>query len=104
MVINLPRRFDYDSAPLIENELRAAIGRHPEQVLFDFTRTEYISSAGVKVLLSTAHSLKDRGGQVALSSLCHQVLYILEIAGFTRIFTIYETRDKAIRHMKKEHS
>jgi anti-anti-sigma factor len=101
IIVTLPRRFDFDSAPLVEKELRPVLGQHPERVLFDFSKTEYLSSAGVRVLLGASHSMKEAGGTIALSSLCHQVLYILEIAGFTKIFTIYETRDKAIRHMKK---
>ena len=102
IIISLPRRFDFDSAPLVENALKPVIAQHPERVLFDFSKTEYISSAGVRVLLGTSRALKEGGGKIALSSLCHQVMYILEIAGFTKIFTIYETRDKAVRHMKKK--
>lgn len=102
IIVTLPRRFDYDSAPLVENELKPVLGKHPEQVLFDFSKTEYISSVGVRVLLGASRTIKAGGGKIALSSLCHQVLNILEIAGFTKIFTIYETRDKAIRHMKRK--
>lgn len=101
-VITLPRRFDYDSAPLVENELQPVIGLHPERVLFDFSRTDYISSAGIRVLLKSTRSLTDAGCAVAFSSLCYQVEYILEIAGFTRVFTIYKTREKALKHMKKK--
>jgi len=102
IIVTLPRRFDFDSAPLIENELKPVLGKHPEQVLFDFSKTEYISSVGVRVLLGASRTLKEGGGKIALSSLCHQVSYILEIAGFTKIFTIFETRDKAIRHMRRK--
>jgi anti-sigma B factor antagonist len=101
-VITLTRRFDADSAPLIENELKPVIGQHPERVLFDFSKTEYISSAGFRVLLKTTRSLTDGGGTVAFSSLCDQVKYIFEIAGFTRVFTIYKTREKALKNMKKK--
>jgi anti-anti-sigma factor len=102
IIITLPRRFDFDSASLIENELKPVLGQHPRQLLFDFSKTEYISSAGVRVLLSSSRTMKEGGGTIAFSSLCHQVLYILEIAGFTKIFTIYETRDKAIGQMKRK--
>jgi anti-sigma B factor antagonist len=102
IIVTLPRRFDFDSAPIIDKELKPVLGQHPEQVLFDFSKTEYISSVGVRVLLGSSRTIKEGGGTIALSSLCHQVMYILEIAGFTKIFTIYETRDKAVRHMKKK--
>jgi anti-anti-sigma factor len=101
-IITLPRRFDFDSAPSVENELKPVLEKHPKRVLFDFSKTEYISSAGVRVLLKSTRSLKVGGGKVAFSTLCHQVMYILEIAGFTKIFTIYDNREKALRHMTKK--
>jgi len=102
IIITLPRRFDLDSAASVENELRPVLGQHPALVLFDFSKTEYISSAGVRVLLASVRSIKEGGGAAALSSLCRQVTYILEIAGFTKIFTIYDTRENAVRQMKKK--
>jgi anti-sigma B factor antagonist len=103
VVITLPRRFDFDSAPLVEKELRPILEQHPERVLFDFSKTDYISSVGVKVLLAATRTLKETGGNAAFSSLCHQVTYIFEIIGFSKIVTIYETREKALKHMNKKH-
>jgi anti-sigma B factor antagonist len=102
VVISLPRRFDLDSAASVENELKPVLGQHPAQVLFDFSKTEYISSSGVRVLLASVRSIKEGGGTAALSSLCRQVTYILEIVGFTKNFTIYNTREDAVRQMKKK--
>ncbi|MDD1682820.1 MAG: STAS domain-containing protein [Methanoregula sp.] len=101
-VITLTRRFDTDSAPLIDNELKPVLKQHPERVLFDFSKTEYISSAGIRVLLKATHAIKDSGGTIAFSSLCDQVEYILEIAGFTKVFTIYKTREKALKHLNRK--
>ncbi len=100
-VITLPRRFDTDSAPVVEKELEPVIGHCPERLLFDFSGTDYISSAGMRVLVKALHAAAGWGGTVAFSSLCYQVEYIFEIAGFLKIFTIYKTRDKALKHLKK---
>jgi anti-sigma B factor antagonist len=102
IIFTLPRRFDFDSAPLVEKEIQPVIGQHPERVLFDLSKTEYISSVGMRVLLGSMHTIKNGGGTLALSSLCRQVSYVFEIAGFTKIFTIYDTREKALRHMNKK--
>jgi anti-sigma B factor antagonist len=103
VVIFLPRRFDFDSAPLVEKELIPIIEHHPQRLLFDFSRTEYISSVGVKVLLASTRLLNKGGSIVVFSSLCRQVTSILEIIGLTKIFTIYETRENALRHLNKKH-
>lgn len=102
IIISIPKRFDIDAVPLVENELRPIIGKKPERVLFDFSGTDYISSAGMRVLLSSLRAITEIGGIVGLSSLCRQVMYIFEISGFNKIFTIYETREKALKKMKKD--
>lgn len=102
ITITLVRRFDADSAPVIENELKKIIEQHPPGIIFDFSHTEYIASAGLRVLLSTTRTLMKTGGTVALSSLSPQVRQVFEIAGFTKIFTIYKTRDEAISQMHKK--
>ncbi len=56
----------------------------------------------MRVLLKTVHAVKGSGGTVAFSSLCYQVEYIFEIAGFHKVFTIYKTQKKALEHLKKE--
>ena len=95
------RRIDTDSAPGIERELQPVIAQHPDVVLVDLSKTEYISSAGVRVLLGLSRSMKENGGTVALCSICRQVMYVFEITGFSKIFTIYESRESALRHMKR---
>jgi anti-sigma B factor antagonist len=102
-VITLPRRFDIDSAPLFEKDVQPVLIQHPERVLFDFSKTDYISSAGVRILLKLTRAITDGGGTVALSSLNRQTTYVFEITGFTRVFTIYPSRDIALKQMKKEH-
>ncbi|MEI7857884.1 MAG: STAS domain-containing protein [Methanomicrobiales archaeon] len=101
IVITLTRRFDSESAPGIENELKTIVGEHPKAVLFDCSQTEYIASAGLRVLLSTTRTFMKAGSTVALSSLSPQVRQVFEIAGFTKIFTIYASRDEAFLHLKK---
>jgi anti-sigma B factor antagonist len=100
-VVTLVKRFDVDSAPMIEKELEPVIAEHPGRVLFDFSETDYISSAGVRVLLKLTRAITDGGGTVALASLNRNVDYVFDITGFSKIFTIYPSRDKALKQMKK---
>ena len=102
VVITIVRRFDSDSAPAIEVELKKIVEQHPESVIFDFSKTDYISSAGLRVLLSTTRMLMKAGSRVALSSLSQQVRQVFEIAGFTKIFTIYGSRDDALQNLQKK--
>ncbi|MDO9326134.1 MAG: STAS domain-containing protein [Methanoregula sp.] len=102
VAITLARRFDSDSAPGIETELKKIVEQRPPSVLFDLSQTEYIASAGLRVLLSTTRSIMKAGGTVALSSLSPQVRQVFEIAGFTKIFTICGSRDEALHLLRKK--
>ena len=102
VVITLVKRFDSDSAPAIEIEFKKMVEQRPESVLFDFSNTEYIASAGLRVLLSTTRMLMKAGSKVALSSLSPQVRQVFEIAGFTKIFSIYGSRDDALQNLQKK--
>ena len=59
-------------------------------------RVEYISSAGLRVLLATAKTLKKDNGEVRLCCLKPYVKEVFDIAGFTQIFTVCDTRQEAI--------
>jgi len=101
IIITLPRRFDTDNAPAIEVELKKITEQRPERVLFDFSKTEYIASAGLRVLLTNTRTILKNGGSVALSSLSPQVMRVFEIAGFTQIFSISVSREEALRNLQK---
>ena len=101
IIITLARRFDADSAPAIEAELKKITEQHLARVLFDFSKTEYIASAGLRVLLVITRSILKTGGAVALSSLSPQVRQVFEIGGFTKIFSIFDSREEALRSLQK---
>ena len=100
-IITLPPRLDSDSAPLVEAELKKFTESPPKKILFDFSKTGYIASAGLRVLLSTTRTILKAGGTVVLSTLSPQVRQVFEIAGFTKIFTIAGSRDEALAILQK---
>lgn len=101
VIVAIPRRFDAGNAQPAEDELKGVIDTHPARLLFDFSGTDYIASIGMRVLLSTTRSLMKGGCSVAISSLGRSVKMVFEMAGFTRIFTVYGTRDEALQNLTK---
>ena len=84
--IALEGRLDTTSAPDLEEELRNALDGVTE-LNFDFEKLEYISSAGLRVLLS-AQKLMNRGGSMTISNVNDTVMEVFEVTGFTDILTI----------------
>jgi len=79
-------RLDTITAPQFESELRASLEGMTELV-FDLEKLVYISSAGLRVLLSAQKTMNKQGTMV-LINVRPEIMEILEITGFADILTI----------------
>ena len=86
ITITLQGRLDTVTAPDLEQSLQKVIPEASELTL-DFTNLAYISSAGLRVLLS-AQKQMNKLGRMRLLHVSAPVLEIFEVTGFTDILTI----------------
>ena len=84
--LGLVGRLDTITAPRLEEELKEILSNVTELVL-DFETLEYISSAGLRVLLS-AQKVMSRQGSMRLIHVNEAVMEIFEVTGFSDILTI----------------
>ena len=82
----LEGRLDTVSSPELEKRLQESLPGAAELVL-DLEKLDYISSAGLRVLLSAQKAMARQGG-MKLRHVSESVLEILEVTGFTDILTI----------------
>ncbi len=99
-VLMVVPRFDAYSAKEVEAALNELIDEGAQTILCDFSETEYISSAGLRVLLATGKKLKKIGGKIVLSSLQPNVREVFDTAGFSSLFDIYSTEKEALEALK----
>lgn len=85
-VFALEGRLDTITAPQLEQELNAALPGLSALTL-DFAKLEYVSSAGLRVLLSTQKAM-NRQGTMELLHVNDVIMEIFEVTGFTDILTI----------------
>ena len=85
LTIELEGRLDTTTAPELEKELNA-LGNVNELTL-DFGKLEYISSAGLRVLLA-AHKIMSRKGGMKVTNVNEIVNEVFEVTGFSDILTI----------------
>ena len=90
-------RFDAYTSREVEAAFSDLVQSGCTKLLCDFSGTDYIASAGLRVLLSIAKSLQKSGGQIALCSLKPYVYEVFETAGFTQIFKIYDSEEAALK-------
>ena len=84
--IRLEGRLDTTTSPMLEEELKAFVPDLKE-LIFDFKQLEYISSAGLRVLLS-AQKVMQKQGSMKLINVREEVNEIFEVTGFSDILTI----------------
>ncbi len=86
LTIEISGRLDTNTSPKLEAELKQSINGVKE-LIFDFSEVEYISSAGLRVLLA-AQKVMNRQGSMKLTGVRPEINEIFEITGFSDILTI----------------
>lgn len=99
-VVSLKGRLDINTHGQLETELNALAGKGQTKVLIDVKDLDYISSAGLRVLLTAAKQFKKINGTIALAALAPTVRQVFEISGFATIFALYPSREEALAKMK----
>ena len=84
--LSLEGRLDTVTAPELEKELKGALEGVSELTL-DFAKLEYVSSAGLRVLLA-AQKTMSKQGEMRLLNVSETIMEIFEVTGFTDILTI----------------
>lgn len=84
--IALVGRLDTTTAPALETEIKASIDG-VEQLVIDFAKLEYISSAGLRVLLA-AQKIMNKQGKMIIRNANDDIKEVFEITGFCDILTV----------------
>ena len=84
LLVSLKGRLDTNTAPQLEQELNLD---GVKELVFDFSNLEYISSAGLRVVLSAQKKMNENGS-MKLTNVNETIMEVFEITGFTDILTI----------------
>jgi len=86
LTVALEGRLDTTTAPQLEKELSESLNGVTE-LTFDFETLDYISSAGLRVLLSAQKKMNKQGG-MKITHAGEAIMEIFEVTGFSDILTI----------------
>lgn len=90
-------RIDHQSAPELQKTLESLIDQGQFKLVLDMSGVNYISSAGLRVLLATRKVVKRwNRGDIRLAHIQPYVRETLELVGFTRIFQLYDDVVEAV--------
>lgn len=86
LTVSLSGRLDTTTAPQLEAELKTSL-TGVNSLVMDFAELEYISSAGLRVLLST-QKVMNKQGKMVIRHANETILEVFEVTGFTDILTV----------------
>ncbi|MBL8046374.1 MAG: STAS domain-containing protein [Anaerolineales bacterium] len=95
-VVRVTGRVDASVAPKFEETLQQQVEGGHAHLILEMDGTDYISSAGVRALISAQKALKAKGGAVLLAQPSTRVKEVLDIAGLDALFSTYPDTEAAL--------
>ena len=94
-VVSIKGRMDAVSSPEFERETAPLLAEGSNVVILDLAALEYISSAGLRSILTLTKKLKSTGGQLLIAGLQGVVKEVFEISGFPSIIPLFDSVESA---------
>ena len=94
VILRLEGRLDASSSPILEGKLNELVGKK-KNLLVDFSKVDYLSSAGMRLLLASTKKMKSAQGKLIFFSISDEVMEIIKMAGFERILNICTNEQEA---------
>lgn len=91
---------DSKTASQFEAGAKEAAAKH-SKIAIDLTAVEYMSSAGLRVLLMVYRNIKAENGKVVLVGVSEEIQDVMSTTGFISFFTIVATVEEALTILKK---
>jgi anti-sigma B factor antagonist len=89
-------RLDTATSEDAKGTLDEVVDGGASKVLLDLEKLEYVSSAGLRILLATAKKLRTGGGELRLCALNEVVEEVFEISGFSSLLNVFGTDAQAL--------
>jgi anti-anti-sigma factor len=97
-IVSIAGSLDSMSSPQAQKALEGVLAG-AKKVALDFSKLDYISSAGLRVLLGVAKQLRASGGKLGIFGLNQSVREVFEISGFSAILPTYPAEAEAVAAM-----
>lgn len=97
LILRMSGRLDAVSSPTAERKVFDYINKGQYKLVLDFSGIDYLSSAGMRMLLSVTKKLRSLSGKLVLFSVTSNVMDILKMSGFDHVLEIAQTEEEALR-------
>lgn len=99
LILRFQGRLDAMSTPDAEKMVFQHISQGQNKLLLDFSGVDYISSAGMRMLLATTKKLKIQAGQLVLCSISMNVMDVFKMSGFDHVLELAKSEEEALQKL-----
>ena len=99
VVVRIKGKVDADTAPSLEECFTNQIAQNENKIIVNLEGLDYISSAGLRVVLAAAKNLKALHGELLFVGLKGSVEKVFKISGFYSAFKIFDTEETALAQL-----
>ena len=97
LVIHLPKELDHHNCRNLRYETDLLLAEnYITKIVFDFSKTVFMDSSGIGILLNRYKQMERSGGKVALYGAGVQILRVLTIGGISKLVPQYDSKEAAI--------
>jgi anti-anti-sigma factor len=94
-IIELRGRIDNSTSAEIEAKINAALDTTPKGLILDMAAVDFVSSLGLRVMLSTAKRCRKQNTKIALQAVIPQVAEVFQLSGLAAFFPMHPNREAA---------
>ena len=95
-VVTVGGRVDSAAAPDLERMFQSLLDGRRHQIVVELADVEYMSSAGLRALVSALKAAKKGGGDLVIARPSTRVREVIELAGLTSVFTMHDDLVEAV--------
>ena len=95
-VFRIKGRLDSTSSPAFEAQVLPTIRPGSDRIVFDFTGVDYVSSAGLRVVLLAAKQTRATQGGFAMFGMSEPIHHVFKMSGFARIIPLFDDEAQAV--------
>jgi anti-anti-sigma factor len=95
-VFRITGRLDSGTSPAFEAQVLPVIRPEANRVVLDFTGVDYVSSAGLRVVLLVAKQTRATQGAFAIFGMAKSIHHVFQMSGFARIIALFDTEADAV--------
>ena len=99
IVMRVKGRLDAASSPQLEQTINSIIDGGHFKLVLNFSDVEYLSSAGMRLMLAISKKLQNLEGKVVACSLSDDVMEVIKMAGFNQVIEFYPNEQESLSHL-----